>query len=153
MWDAIFGFANFIAVAMWAVLILLPRKPALLAAVLYAGVGLLCLTYVLVFAGLLSGVLDPVRDAGAGAGGLQSYSVDGLKDLFRSRGAIVIGWVHYLAFDLFVGLWIARDADAKGFSRLAQAPVLGATFMAGPLGLLLWLGLRERRARKSGRWS
>ena len=64
----------------------------------------------------------------------------------------MVGWVHYLAFDLFVGLWIARDADAKGFSRLLQAPILFATFMAGPLGLLLWLAIRERRARQSGRW-
>lgn len=153
MWDAIFGFANIVALFAWAVLILLPRKPALLAAVLYTGVGLLCLTYVLLFAGLLSGLLDPSRDAGAGPGGLAAYTVDGLKDLFRSRGAIVIGWVHYLAFDLFVGLWIARDADAKRFSRVVQAPILLATFMAGPLGLFLWLCLRERRARKSGRWT
>ncbi|HCH95706.1 MAG TPA: DUF4281 domain-containing protein, partial [Erythrobacter sp.] len=27
-----------------------------------------------------------------------------------------------------------------------------ATFMAGPLGLLLWLAIRERRARAGGRW-
>ncbi|MEO0908688.1 MAG: abscisic acid-deficient protein Aba4 family protein, partial [Pseudomonadota bacterium] len=37
---------------------------------------------------------------------------------------------HYLAFDLFVGLWIARDADAKSISRLVQAPILLATLMA-----------------------
>ncbi len=57
-----------------------------------------------------------------------------------------------LAFDLFAGLWIARDADAKGFSRLLQAPILLATFFAGPLGLFLWLAIRERRARAGGRW-
>ncbi len=64
-----------------------------------------------------------------------------------------MGWVHYLAFDLFVGLWIARDADAKGFSRILQAPILAATFLAGPLGLFVWLLVREPRARALGRWS
>jgi hypothetical protein len=64
-----------------------------------------------------------------------------------SDGGMVLGWTHYLAFDLFVGLWIARDADAKGFSRLAQLPVLFLVLMAGPIGLLVWLIVRERRAR------
>jgi hypothetical protein len=59
----------------------------------------------------------------------------------------VIGWTHYLAFDLFTGLWIARDADNKGFSRVAQVPILFATLMAGPVGLLIWLVLREPAAR------
>jgi len=59
----------------------------------------------------------------------------------------VLGWTHYLAFDLFIGQWIARDADNKGFNRLVQLPFLFLTLMAGPIGLLLWLVVRERRAR------
>ena len=65
-----------------------------------------------------------------------------------SEGGIVIGWTHYLAFDLFVGLWIARDADDKGFSRLVQLPFLLVTLLAGPIGLGSWLLVRETRARK-----
>ena len=68
-----------------------------------------------------------------------------------SDGGIVIGWTHYLAFDLFVGQWIANDADNKGFARWVQAPVLLATFFAGPIGLFVWLLVRERRARKVAR--
>jgi hypothetical protein len=75
-----------------------------------------------------------------------------VQAIFASKGGAVVGWIHYLAFDLFVGLWIARDADAKNFSRLLQAPILLATFLAGPLGLLVWLAVRERRARQGGRW-
>ena len=153
MWETLFDLANLLALIMWTVLILLPRKPFLLAAVLYCGIGLLCLTYVTLFAGLATGLLDPVRTPGAGAADFTDFSLAGIADLFRSKGGVTIGWVHYLAFDLFVGLWIARDADAKGFSRLAQAPILLATFLAGPLGLFVWLIVRERRARTSGRWS
>ncbi|MDG6078732.1 DUF4281 domain-containing protein [Erythrobacter litoralis] len=153
MWDTVFNIANLLALAMWAILILLPRKPFAMALVLYCGVGLLCLTYVVLLVGLVSGVFDPVREAGAGAANFGDFSLSGIADLFRSEGGVTTGWVHYLAFDLFIGVWIARDADAKGFSRWVQAPILLATFMAGPLGLFVWLLMRERRARAAGRWS
>ena len=148
MWDTVFGGANLLAMVMWAALILLPRWPALLAAVLYAGVGLLCFAYAVGIVGILSGAIDPV-----GPGGSADFtSIEGVRAIFASDGGVTIGWIHYLAFDLFVGLWIARDADAKGFSRFVQAPILLATFMAGPLGLFLWLAIREKRARAQGRW-
>jgi hypothetical protein len=116
--------------------------------VLYLGVGLLCLAYLLMFAATLSGWADPGRAAGAPSPGQFEYSIQGIRALFGSDGGIVIGWTHYLAFDLFVGLWIARDADAKGFSRWVQAPILLATFLAGPIGLLAWLALRGRGSRR-----
>ncbi|MFA9199926.1 MAG: ABA4-like family protein [Cypionkella sp.] len=150
MWQSLFTLTNVVALAAWAVLIALPRKPFPLALALYGGVGLLCLAYAAMFAALFGGLADPVRDAGAPLPSLANYSVDGLQAFFRSDGGLVLGWTHYLAFDLFTGLWIARDADAKGFSRLAQAPVLLATFLAGPIGLLAWLLVRERRARAAG---
>lgn len=153
MWSVIFGATNLIALAAWAILILAPRRPFAMASVLYLGIGLLCLVYTVVLVLLVSGAVDPMRDAGLPPHDMSDYSIEGLKSLFRSDGAIVLGWTHYLAFDLFVGLWIARDADAKDFSRLAQAPALLATFLAGPLGLLAWLVIRERRARALGRWT
>jgi hypothetical protein len=52
------------------------------------------------------------------------------------------GWVHLLAFDLCVGPWIAQRADAIGWSRWPQAPLLGATFLVGLLGLLLFAAAR-----------
>lgn len=149
MWDSLFGAGNLLAMVMWAALILLPRWPALLAGVLYLGVGLLCLAYAVGIVGILTGGFDPVGPGGA----VDFGSIEGVRAIFASDGGVTIGWIHYLAFDLFVGLWIARDADAKGFSRLLQAPVLLATFLAGPLGLFLWLAIREGRARAGGRWT
>ena len=147
-WETLFGIANVWAMVCWAGLILAPRWPALLSGVLFAGIGLLCLGYAILLGLILSGAVDPV----GGGGGASFTTIAGVQAIFASQGGAVVGWVHYLAFDLFVGLWIARDADAKGFSRLLQAPILLATFMAGPLGLLLWLAIRERRARQAGRW-
>ena len=150
MWQTLFTLTNVVAAAAWVILIALPRKPFALALVLYGGVGLLCLAYLAMFVALFGGFADPVRDVGAPPVDYANYSVEGLKAFFYSQGGIAIGWTHYLAFDLFVGLWIARDADAKDFSRLVQAPVLFATFMAGPIGLFVWLLIRERRARAEG---
>jgi len=146
-WSAIFTLTNVIACAGWLALAVLPRRPAVHSLILYAGVGILCLVYAAMFVALFGGMADPARVAGAAEPDLTDYSIAGLRALFMSDGGIVLGWTHYLAFDLFVGLWISRDADAKGFSRLTQLPFLFMTFLAGPIGLLAWLVIRERRAR------
>ena len=146
-WDLLFAATNAVAVAGWLALAALPRRDTVLAAVLWAGVALLCAAYTAMFVGLMGGLVDPVRDA-AGPAPPFEYTVDGLKAAFASRGVIVLGWTHYLAFDLFVGLWIARDADTRGVGRLVQLPFLFATFMAGPIGLLAWLALRGSLGRR-----
>jgi len=150
IWDAIFGLTNIIALAGWLALAVLPRGPKIMALVLYVGVALLCLIYALLFGLVIAKVIDPALVAGESSGG-GFTSIAGIRALFMSDAGVVIGWTHYLAFDLFVGLWIAKDADHKGFSRLVQLPFLFATLMAGPIGLLLWLIVRERRARRAAR--
>lgn len=140
-WDIVFGAVNLLALAAWIALIALPRWPALLSALTYLGVGLLCLIYALCLIGVLAGLIP------AGEGGADFTTIEGVRSIFGSDVGVTIGWTHYLAFDLFVGIWIARDADAKFFSRWVQAPILLATFLAGPLGLLIWLVAREPRAR------
>ena len=146
-WNAVFGAVNLLALLAWAALILLPRWPALLSGLLYFGVGLLCLVYSLALIAVLGGFIP------TGNGGADFSSIEGVRSIFASDVGVTIGWTHYLAFDLFVGLWIARDADAKSISRILQAPVLLATFLAGPLGLGVWLLLREPSARRQGRFS
>jgi hypothetical protein len=146
-WAMAFNAVNLLALIAWAALILLPRWPALLSGVLYLGVGLLCLIYAGGLIGVVSGVI-PNPDGG----GADFSTIAGVRSIFASDAGVTIGWTHYLAFDLFVGLWIARDADAKGISRLIQAPVLLATFIAGPLGLGIWLLAREPAARRQGRF-
>ena len=149
-WATIFSITNLIALVAWLLLILGPRGPRTGAIILYVGVGLLCLAYTVMFGLLFGGVVDPARVVGV-AGQGSFTSIEGIRSLFMSDGGIVIGWTHYLAFDLFVGQWIAKDADHKGFARWVQAPVLLLTFLAGPAGLLLWLIVRERRARRAAR--
>lgn len=149
MWPALFGFTNTIALGGWVVLAFMPRKPLAHSIVLFLGVALLCLIYAACLGFYLAGMIAPAAQAGAARPGFGSIAA--VRALFLSDAGVVIGWTHYLAFDLFTGLWIARDADAKGFSRVLQLPYLVLTFIAGPVGLLAWLATRERAARTLGR--
>ena len=68
-----------------------------------------------------------------------------VRALFDEPGALVAGWVHYLAFDLFVGSWIAASAAALGWRHWQVMPVLVLTFLFGPAGLLMFMLLRLAR--------
>lgn len=148
-WDAVFSIVNGWALLAWLLLWFAPRKPLALSAVLYLGVGLLCLIYAVLIVGLVSGGIDGGGADGGTAPNL--FTLAGVMALFDTPGGAVVGWTHYLAFDLFTGLWIARDADAKRFGRIVQFPFLFLTFMVGPVGLLLWLIVCERRARAAAK--
>lgn len=114
MWNAVFSIVSIVAVIAWAILILMPRGPVALSAVMYLGVGLLCLVYAVGVSAVVTGAVDP---AGPAASFPDFGTIAGVRALFVSDAGVVLGWTHYLALDLFAGLWIARDADAKGFSR------------------------------------
>jgi len=62
--------------------------------------------------------------------------------LFRNPYLLLAGWIHYLAFDLFIGGWEVRDAQALGLPHPAVVPCLLLTFLFGPIGLLTYFGLR-----------
>lgn len=127
-----FSVANTMALAGWCGLVLLPRHPLLLRGLQFVVIGGLCLAYTtLVFVYFFG--------AGGGYGSLAQ-----VQGLFIVPEVALAGWLHYLAFDLWVGLWIARRADAQGVSRWLQAPVLFVTFMFGPVGLLLYAAVAWR---------
>jgi hypothetical protein len=80
-------------------------------------------------------------------------SVAEVRALFDVPGVLVAGWVHYLAFDLFVGGWIAERGAALGLPHWQLVPVLLLTFLFGPAGLLAFVVLRALRRPRSLRWS
>lgn len=77
---------------------------------------------------------------GSAEGGFGSLA--GVMKLFTNEWAVLAGWIHYLAFDLFVGIWAVRDAEEQGISHWLLIPCLFFTFMLGPIGLLMYTGLR-----------
>lgn len=69
-------------------------------------------------------------------------SIEAVRILFANDAALTAGWLHYLAFDLFIGAWISRDAAGRDISPLIVLPSLPLTFLLGPVGLLLYLVAR-----------
>lgn len=136
--ELLFSVANTTALVSWVVLILLPRTRLLRRLVQVLAVGGLCVAYAV----LIQLVFFTVPGGGFG-------SLAAVQRLFEVPAVALAGWIHYLAFDLFVGLWIAQRADATGLSRWLQAPVLFTTFMFGPIGLMLFgLTAAARRVRQ-----
>ena len=72
-------------------------------------------------------------------------SLDGVATLFANRWLLLAGWVHYLAFDLLIGTWEARDARERGVPHLLLVPCLFLTPMFGPPGWLAYVGVRQFR--------
>jgi hypothetical protein len=136
--ETLFSHVGTAAMIGWVLLILGPRHYAWFNAVpLWIIPGGLSAVYAaLVFS----------RFSGTG-GGFDSLA--SVATLLSDDWALLAGWVHYLAFDLFVGAVMAARMDRAGVGRLVQAPILGATFMLGPVGFLIAglteLGLRARR--------
>ncbi len=79
-------------------------------------------------------------------------SLDEVATLLGKPEMLLAGWVHYLAFDLFIGGWIAVEADKIGLNRIVQAPILLATFMLGPIGLAIFLTIKASTLRLPGRF-
>jgi hypothetical protein len=129
--ETLFSAANTIAMTGWLALLVAPRTPLITWRI--AGLalpGLLAALYA---------VLLALHAPGA-EGGFSSLA--GVAALFRTEGVLLAGWVHYLAFDLFIGAWICRRGAAEGMNPWLVRLCLPPTFLAGPVGLLLFLGLR-----------
>lgn len=75
-------------------------------------------------------------------------SLEGIKKLFSNDYALVLGWIHFLAFDLFVGSWILFNSQRNGLPHLLIIPCLLGTFMFGPIGLLLYVVIRGVKTKK-----
>lgn len=134
--DSLFAFANPAALLGWALLVLAPRWRGTRAMVLS---GALPLLLAVAYTGLIGyqTVVHPA--AGGGFGSLAQVAA-----LFRQPWALLAGWVHYLCFDMWTGAWETRDAQQRGVPHWVLVPCLLLTFMFGPVGLLLYFGVRQR---------
>jgi hypothetical protein len=128
----IFQTSSSAAMTAWVVLILAPRPTWLMHGLRYGLIGALAVVY---------GMLMALYFFRVPGGGYDS--IEQVRTLMMSDPVLTAGWIHYLAFDLFVGLWIAQRADELGFSRWLQAPILALTFLFGPIG---WLAFAACRA-------
>lgn len=147
--DLVFQFTSSAAVVAWLLLAcaLFVQRPAQRVLLLAAGrlaPLLLCLVYVVVL----------VQYWGS-ASGASFASFEGVVRLFSSPGKLLGGWIHYLAFDLFIGRWMVDDALASKQARPVLLACLLFAFLYGPAGLLVYCtfrtGSRWRRSAPAER--
>jgi len=85
-----------------------------------------------------------VPQAGRVATGVLSPSLSGMTTLLATEAGATLAWVHFLAFDLFVGRWVYCDARKRGVSPVVRSPVLALTLCFGPVGFLAYWTIRPR---------
>ena len=134
--DFLFSLANPVALLGWALLVLAPRWRGTRAVVLS---GALPLLLAVAYAALIGYQTVAHPAAGGGFGSLAQVAA-----LFRQPWALLAGWVHYLCFDMWTGAWETRDAQRRSVPHGLLVPCLLLTFMLGPVGLLLYFGVRQR---------
>lgn len=129
--ELLFTLCNLSVLPGWLLLVFAPRwkwSATLVAPVLIPGA--LAVIYLVLI----------VASAGTAEGTFTS--LDGVASLFEDPTILLAGWIHYLAFDLFIGAWEVRDAGRAGIAHALVLPCLVFTFLFGPIGLLLYLALR-----------
>jgi len=126
----LFTVANLTVVPGWLMLVFLPRWRWTRIVAAYALPSALGVVYLLI-------MLQEFDLDGGGFGSLAEVS-----RLFENPWLLLAGWVHYLAFDLFIGAWEVRDASRLDIPHLYVVPCLLLTFLVGPVGLLLYFVVR-----------
>jgi len=136
--ETLFSISNLLVLPFWLLMILLPRWrvtervmaslwPLAPAALLYAALVLPNLP------ALLPALSNP--------------DLATMAALLGSPAGATVAWVHFLAFDLFVGRWIYWDGRRLKLSAWLVSPILFFVLMVGPLGLVLHLGTRMLKTR------
>ena len=133
--DAIFQLCTTAALAGWVVLLASPIAPTLADRV--AGL-LIPILLAVAYGGLVLAFWSRAQ------GGFDNLS--NVMLLFTKPEIALAGWIHYLAFDLFVGSWEVRTARTERIPFLIIVPCLLLTFLFGPTGYLAFTGLRAARA-------
>ena len=103
------------------------------------------------YADLIAALIIPLLMAVAHSALLLAYwsgapggygSLPDVMALFTNPHIALAGWIHYLAFDLFIGAWTVRTARAEQMSHLLTLPNLGLIFLFGPAGFLTFHAMR-----------
>lgn len=128
--EQIFSIVNNFALVGWVLLVFAPRWRW---------------TQRIVHGAVIPLLLTPVyiKFLVSGSGGDGNFtSLSGVMKLFESPEAVIAGWIHYLAFDLFIGAWESRDARRLRIPHWAVVPCMFFTLMLGPVGLMMYLLMR-----------
>ena len=123
----VFSYANLLVLPMWLLLIVLPKWKVTRFLTDYKLIPIVLSVIYVIYISMTFQT----------EGGLDFGSLESVMALFTKENAVLAGWVHYLAFDLLIGMWMVQKNREFGMHQLLMVPCLFFTFMACPLGFLL----------------
>lgn len=131
--ETIFSLSGLLTIPFWLLIIILPRwrwTHRIMKSVLVVVPAALAYVILVIprFSGIFPAVLNP--------------QLPEIAALLGTHEGATIGWIHFLAFDLFVGRWVYLDSRERDISPFLMAPILFFVLMLGPIGLLLYLSVR-----------
>ena len=139
--EQLFSVGNVLVLPFWLLMIAFPHwrwTRRLLASPLVA------VPPVIVYAAVVLPRLSEILPAVA------NPSLPDISQLLGTPAGTTAAWAHFLAFDLFVGRWAYLDSRERAISAWIMAPVLLLILMLGPLGFVVYLGVRALAARSAG---
>tara|TARA_B100000767_G_C19534939_1_gene438236 strand:- start:274 stop:705 length:432 start_codon:yes stop_codon:yes gene_type:complete len=134
MTTLVFSIINTSMIFFWALMIFVPKSSITQKIISYPYVPLI-LSFGYIF--FLSQVPDIFK--------ADFSSLDGILELFKNSTpeSAAAGWIHYLAFDFWMGAWILKNAQKIKIPHLLIIAPLICTFMLGPFGVLLYVILSK----------
>ncbi|WP_299709456.1 ABA4-like family protein [uncultured Tenacibaculum sp.] len=129
----VFSISGMLAMPMWILMIFLPKWKVTRFLIDFKIIPLLLSIIYAIY------IFISIRQ-----GGMMDFgSLASVMQLFTLENAVLAGWVHYLAFDLVVGMWMLDQNKELKIHPVVMAPCLFGTFMFGPIGFLLFMIIKS----------
>ncbi|CAI8203941.1 MAG: Uncharacterised protein [Flavobacteriaceae bacterium] len=129
LYETIFNIFNSGILLFWMLLLFFPKQSITQKVIAYPWVPLVIAFGYIYFMGMTSGTFSA-----------DFTSLNGLTKMFQNANpqGVAAGWLHYLAFDFWVGCWMLKNSQEKGVKHLWMLVPMLFTFMLGPVGIIIY---------------
>ena len=74
--------------------------------------------------------------------------LESLYTIFATESFLLVFWLHFLAFNIFLGSWISIDASKYLIPKYFTGIILIFVYLIGPIGLVLYWFIRIFYSKK-----
>ena len=129
LYETIFNIFNSGILLFWMLILFFPKQSITQKVIAYPWVPLVIAFGYIYFMGMTSGTFSA-----------DFTSLNGLTKMFQNANpqGVAAGWLHYLAFDFWVGCWMLKNSQEKGVKHLWMLVPMLFTFMLGPVGIIIY---------------